>query len=299
MTRFVLVDRDGVEVACRRWLAGERARGIVAIAHGASEHSGRYDRFARYLVAGGFEVVALDHRGHGGTAASTGPGRLGPRGMEGALDDIGLLLARARQERPGVPAVLFGHSMGSIIAQGFVERPGHGLAGYVLSGSPGVPDFPPELFAGIEGALAAGLGDEPASLFAAFNEPFSPARTPYDWLSRDPAEVDRYLADPWCGDAMPLTHAYVAGMFSLLRDAMSPEGIARTPKGLPVLLVTGEMDPVSQMGAQVRVLENRLREAGLAVTARYYPGRHELLNETNRDAVQADILAWVEGVVAR
>jgi alpha-beta hydrolase superfamily lysophospholipase len=294
------VNRDGIAVGLRSWPVQGLVRSAVVIAHGASEHSGRYDRFARALAAAGHAPYALDHQGHGRTAAATGVGRLGPRGMDGVLDDVGQLIALARAELPGRPVVLFGHSMGSLIAQGFVERSGHDLAGYVLSGCPGVPEFAPEMIGGIEDALAGGLGDAAADLFAPFNEPFEPARTPFDWLSRDAAEVDRYIEDPWCGDDMPLSYRYVASMLELATGAMLPDGLDRTPKNLPVLLVTGEQDPASQMAERVRVLERALHDAGLDVVARYYAGaRHELLNETNRDEVHDHILAWLDDVVGR
>ena len=295
MRESTFMDADGIEVFYRRWSPDGDSTGAVVVAHGASEHSGRYGRFAAALTSIGLEVYALDHRGHGRTADATGPGRLGPRGIDGVLDDLGQMIELARSDTGG-PVVLFGHSMGSIFAQGFVERGDEGLAGYVLSGCPGPPaPEVEEMITAIEGAVAAGMGDEALDALGQFNEPFEPARTPFDWLSRDPAEVDAYLADPLCGDGNPLTYAYVAGMLALSREAMSAEGVSKMPSDLPVLLVTGEMDSVSAMGAQVRVLEERLRTGGRAVTAHYYPdARHEVLNETNRDQVTADIVAWMD-----
>ncbi len=297
MDELSFTDRDGVEVFYRRWSCAS-SKVTVVIAHGASEHSGRYERFARFLNSVGAHVYAIDHRGHGLTAASTGPGRLGPRGMEGVLDDLGEVLARARAET-GLPVVLFGHSMGALLTQAFVERPDaapdrSGLIGYALSGCPGPLDGIDEMVAGIEAAVAAGMGEEPVDMLGPFNEAFEPARTASDWLSRDPDEVDRYLADPMCGAGMPLTYAYVAGMLAIVRDAISDFGLAQTPDTLPVLLLTGMMDPTSGMAAQVRVLEQGLRATGLTVTAHYYPdARHEVLNEINRDEVYADVAQWL------
>lgn len=291
-------DPDGVEVHYRHWSPGVAARGAVVVAHGASEHSGRYGRFAGALNEAGLDVYAIDHRGHGATAASTGPGRLGPRGTEGALDDIGLLVDTAAEET-GAPVVLFGHSMGSLFVQAFVERGSAELAGYVLSGCMGpLPEGMQELVDALVTASEQGMGEETLDVLGSFNEPFEPARTPYDWLSRDEAEVDAYIADPLCGDDLPLTYGYAAGMMALIRTAMSPEGVARTPEGAQVLLITGENDPVSNMGAQVRVLEDGLRAAGAEVSAVYYPdARHEVLNETNREQVTADVLGWIDGVL--
>lgn len=297
MNELTFTDADGIDVFYRRW-AVEAPRATVVIAHGASEHSGRYGRFASALNSAGFSAYALDHRGHGHTAASTGRGKLGPRAGEGVLDDMQLLIDIAVADAPDAPVVLFGHSMGSIFGQAFVERGETGLAAYVLSGCPGpLAEEMAGLVDGLRAAVDSGLGDEPIDMLGPFNEAFEPARTPYDWLSRDPVEVDAYVADPLCGDGMPLTQAYVAEMLAMALDGMAEGGIARTPQSLPVLLVTGEADPVSANGAQVRELESRLTAAGLSVTSHYYAdARHEVLNETNRDEVTADIITWLSSL---
>jgi alpha-beta hydrolase superfamily lysophospholipase len=201
---------DGVEVCYRRWDPNGAARAVVVIVHGASEHSGRYARFAEALRHNGCAVYALDLRGHGRTAASTGFGVMGAGGIDGLLSDVHQLRDLACGEYPSVPVVLFGHSMGSLIAQAFVERFGDALSGYVLSGSGGVPgeDFA-EMSTMMRAAVDAGLADQPIDMLGDFNVGFEPARTRFDWLSRDPAEVDHYIADPWCGDNAPLTYGFV------------------------------------------------------------------------------------------
>lgn len=297
MRERTFTDADGVEVFYRDW-PRDRAKGVVVVAHGASEHSGRYDRFARALNATGYAAYAIDHRGHGRTAPSSGAGRTGPGGSDRLLDDLRDLVERAKAEVPGVPVVLFGHSMGSMISQGYVERYGDGLAGYVLSGCPGPMPGVDEVRAGVQAAVDGGMADEPLDMLGPFNEAFEPARTRYDWLSRDPDEVDKYVNDPMCGDDMPLTYGFVNDLLAISGPAMKPEGIAGVPP-IPVLMITGEMDPAAGMAANARELEKRLREAGLDVTAHYYPGaRHEVLNETNRDEVTADVVAWLDRVVA-
>lgn len=286
---------DGCEIFHRSWDAAGPVRAVVLIAHGASEHSGRYARFAAALGEAGYATYAIDHRGHGRTGSSTGPGRLGARGVAGLLEDLHALAAHAARAHPGVPVVLFGHSMGSLIAQAYAEAHGRELAGLVLSGSTGPLDAQGELPTGIRAAVAAGLGDAPCDLLSGFNAGFEPARTRFDWLSRDPAEVDAYVADPFCGDEWPLSNGYVDEILRMADGAMSEPAIDRIPGRLPVLLITGEADAASNNATAVRELERRLRGAGRSVTALYYPeARHELLNELNRDAVQADVLAWLE-----
>lgn len=250
-------DSDGVQVAYRRWAASDR-RASVVVAHGASEHSGRYARFATALTDAGYDVVAPDHRGHGETGASHGVGLLGPRGMAGVLDDVDHLVQQA-------------------------------------SGPVVMADVD-EAIAGVQQAVDGGLADEPVDALGPFNEAFEPARTPFDWLTRDEAEVDEYLADPLCGAGNPLSYGYPHAVLSAVRDGATD--IARLPTELPVLLVAGGRDPVSNGTEAVRPLGALLRDAGLTVTERYYPdARHEVLNETNRDEVERDILGWMSRTV--
>jgi alpha-beta hydrolase superfamily lysophospholipase len=297
---LTFTDPDGVEVGYRRWLPDGEARAIVHISHGASEHAGRYDRFARCLTTAGYAVYAHDHRGHGTTSVSTGVGRAGPRGWHGLVDNLGHVGERARADLGGLPFILFAHSMGSIAGQLYAQEHSRELAGLVLSGSFGAIDDLEATIAGLEAFVEAGGGGEPAPLFDAFNEPFAPARTDFDWLSRDPDEVDRYVADPWCGSDHPLTLGFALEMLRACDRAWDPANEARIRPDLPVLIISGEHDPVSDATRTVRDLEARYRKHGLTdVTASYYPdARHELLNETNRDEVHAHLLAWLDRVAA-
>jgi len=294
LDEFTFTDADGADIFVRRWTADGTPRCAVVVVHGASEHSARYVRVAEVLAGRRYVVYALDLPGHGRTAESTGAGRMGPRGMDGLLDDVHEVVRLARADVGERPVVLFGHSMGSLVAQAFVERHEDDVDVYALSGTVGTPDDVEGLAAGLRQAVTAGMGDEPLDMFGQFNAAFEPARTTYDWLSRDADEVDRYIADPWCGDDRPLTYGFVAALLEAV-DVMGAPAVARVPDGMPVLLLTGEADPASNGGQQVRELEQRLRDTGLDVTARYYPGaRHEVLNETNRDEVHADLLDWLE-----
>jgi alpha-beta hydrolase superfamily lysophospholipase len=286
----------GVRVTYRRWLPGGDVRATVQVVHGASEHSGRYDRLARALTARGFAVYAMDLRGHGRTAEGTGTGRFGDPGFAGVLADVRALQLIAAEQYPGVPHFLLGHSMGSVIALANAERDGADLAGLVLSGPLGVNPALADTVTQLEAALTAGLADQPLDALGAFNQTFEPSRTPFDWLSRDGAEVDAYLADPLAGDDMPLTYGYAAAVFGVSVRASSPEGVADLPDGLPVLLLSGSRDPVGGVEAgQVTALADLLRDHGLPVDQRVYPdARHEVFNETNRDEVVADLVDWLE-----
>jgi alpha-beta hydrolase superfamily lysophospholipase len=292
----LLKARDGVDLVYRRWLPEGCPRGTVQIAHGASEHSGRYGRLAAALGGRGLAVYAMDLRGHGRTAERTGVGRYGGSGVDTVLDDVEALHALIEDAHPGLPRVLLGHSMGSIVALAAAERDGGRLAGLVLSGPLGVNPGLADSVTALEAAVAAGMADEPLDALGGFNEPFEPARTRYDWLSRDADEVDAYIADPLSGDEMPLTYGYAAEMFALSVRSATAEGVARLPEGLPVLLLAGRRDPVGGVDAgQVTALARLLRHRGLPVEQHLYPdARHEVFNETNRDEVTGDLLTWLD-----
>jgi alpha-beta hydrolase superfamily lysophospholipase len=284
-------DADGVQIAYRRWRRSE-PRAVVVIAHGASEHSGRYERFALALNAAGFAAYAPDQRGHGHTADATGPGRMGPGGGGALVGDLDALVDIANTENPGAPVIAFGHSMGSMIMLAYATQHADRLSGVALCGFPAPMNDGGALLGLFQGAVDAGQGDEPAAILEGFNAPFEPARTPFDWLSRDPAEVDAYISDPFCGANMPLTFNYFVDVFSIVAPALEPAALGAV--SCPALVIAGAQDPAAGMGLHSLALADALGKAGVAVTSTIYPdARHELLNETNRDAVTADVVAWM------
>jgi alpha-beta hydrolase superfamily lysophospholipase len=284
-------DAHGVDVLTRTWTVDD-PKGIVLVAHGASEHSGRYDRFAQALNAAGFTVAALDHRGHGATGKATGPGQMGPGGGPAVIDDLHELRAATGS---GAPVFLFGHSMGSLIGLAYLTSHSDGLAGGILCGFPADLETAAELGAGLKSLADGGMRDEPFDALSAYNEPFEPARTPYDWLSRDADEVDRYVADPFCGDDNPLTYGYVADLFDIVAPATTTLGAI----ACPVLVIAGDQDPSGTNGESPTKLAAALTAAGVPVDLTIYEGaRHELLNETNRDDVTADVVAWLRAHLA-
>jgi alpha-beta hydrolase superfamily lysophospholipase len=292
MQERTFVDAHGIEVFSRGWTIDE-PRGLVVISHGASEHSGRYDRFARALNAAGYAAVAIDHRGHGVTGQATGVGIMGPPGGVAVVDDLHELRAAAEAEvGAGVPVFFFGHSLGSLIGLAYLLDHSAGLAGAVLCGLPLDVETAAATGPVLEGFAAAGLRDEPvADLLAGNNATFEPARTAYDWLSRDPVEVDAYIADPRCGDGNPLTYGYLIDLFAVVGPAPGRLGEI----ACPVLLIAGDQDPAAGMGAHPSALAKALTAAGIENDLTLYEdARHELLNETNRDEVTADVIGWLD-----
>src|SRR5437588_12079686 len=187
--RFQFTSTDGLSIACVKWSSHHQVRGVVQIAHGLGEHIGRYGEVAEKLVAGDFVVYGNDHRGHGLTAKPSGSfGEFGPGGFDQLVEDMISLRVIAKNEHPRKPYILLGHSLGSFAAQQFVLDHSHSIAGLALSGS-GILDGLARL------AESLPAGQDPMTLM---NAAFEPARTPFDWLSRDNAEVEACIKDPVC-----------------------------------------------------------------------------------------------------
>jgi alpha-beta hydrolase superfamily lysophospholipase len=299
---FTVASHDSVEIYVYRWLPAGVPKAILQIVHGLAEHAGRYQRLAAALNAAGLAVYASDLRGHGETCTSADD--LGffaaSGGWRKCLDDLWLLNRKAASDNPGLPIVLLGHSMGATLARQLMAEHGDALAGVILSGSSGQPNALAQ-----SGRLTARmdslrLGPHGKSrliqslTFDAFNKRFQPSRTPFDWLSRDPNEVDKYVADPLCGIAAS-TQLWIDLLDAWAAIAQSCHGVPRT---LPIYVISGTHDPVSAGTQALIPMLDQYRSASLKVECKFYPqARHELLNETNRDEVTADLIAWLVKVL--
>jgi alpha-beta hydrolase superfamily lysophospholipase len=294
----------GARLGAVQWLPDDAwpLRGTVQVVHGMAEHSARYRGFAGALAAHGFAVYAADHPGHG---RSVPPGEphghfADSNGWQRVLDGVRALDAAVAQRHPGVPRFLFGHSMGAFIARHHVLRDPGALSGLILSASSVRYGALARLARRIARFERRRLGARsPSRLmnalsFGSFNLRFFPARTPSDWLSRDIEQVDRYLADPWCGFACS-TQFWVDQLGGMIELESLERAGQCVPRHLPVLMLAGTRDPVSRGGKGLRQLAAMYRRAGLCdIELRLYRGgRHELLNETNREEVCADIGDWL------
>ena len=287
-TRFTYQAKDGAEIVGYRWDPADKPRGTVQLTHGMGEHVQRYDALARALTGRGLVVYGQDHRGHGATARSADElGQLGPDGWTHLVDDIDLLMSRIHDEQPSLPLVLLAHSMGSFAVQQYLLDHSDRVDAVVLTGTTALDQLEPALDL-----------DKPIDL-AVFNAAFQPARTEFDWLSRDEAIVDAYIADPRCGFGMDTDAA--KDMFAGARRMADPGQVAAMRPDLPLYIAVGELDPVNANLALLNVLVDRYRAAGLTdVTEATYPGaRHEILNETNRGEVVASILDWIDQVLSK
>jgi alpha-beta hydrolase superfamily lysophospholipase len=285
-SRFSYPSADGTEIIAYRWDPAGEPRAAVQLTHGMGEHARRYEHVAKALTDAGYVVYAQDQRGHGSSAAPERLGDLGEGGWNALVDDVGLLSAQIRAEHPGLPLILLGHSMGSFAVQQYLLDHSDEVDGVVLTGT-AVIDL-------LEPALDL---DQPLDL-TMFNAPFQPARTDYDWLSRDQAQVDAYVADPLCGFGIDTQSA--KDMFIGARRLADPAQAAAIDSTLPVYIAVGEADPVNGGLTVLHPLVDRLREAGLTdITVTTYPdARHEILNETNSAEVIGSLIKWADRVTA-
>jgi alpha-beta hydrolase superfamily lysophospholipase len=299
---FTFRVEDQKDLFVYRWLPDEGARrkGVIHIAHGMSEHAGRYARIAEALVGAGYAVYANDHRGHGRSAPEGELGWLGPDGFRRSVQDLQQLVVFEKAESPGLPVALVGHSMGSYFVQGYLIEAGATIRAAVLSGTGGKPSFVASLgraVARVERARLGPKGQSPllqALSFGEFNKAFRPNRTDFDWLSRDEAEVDKYVADPLSGFAVS-TQLWV-DLLDGLAGISRPERQAKVPRDLPVYVFAGSEDPVGEKTRSIGQLLAAYGRAGVQdVTHKFYTGaRHETLNEINRDEVTGDLIAWLD-----
>ncbi|SLN72837.1 alpha/beta hydrolase [Oceanibacterium hippocampi] len=300
---FSFAGEDGLDIQTVEWPL-DAPRAVVIVAHGMAEHASRYEGFARALNGAGYAVYAPDHRGHGRSVPSRADlGHMADEdGWAKAVRDLRTLTGIVRERLPALPVMLFGHSMGSFMAQRLAIDDGEAYSAIMLSSTNGPPGAVARLGRLVARAEQFRLGRRAPSpliqslTFGAFNKPFAPARTDFDWLSRDEAEVDLYVADPLCG--FDCSTATWVSLLDALPGLGEPEAIARMPKDLPLYVFAGTEDPVGERGRGVARLLAAYERAGLRrVTSKLYPdARHELLHEINRDAVIADLIAWLDGL---
>jgi alpha-beta hydrolase superfamily lysophospholipase len=301
--RHVVKADDGHEIHVRTWRPDGEVNGVVQLLHGLGEHIGRYERFANACVSQGMAVVAHNHRGHGPECDQYGY-FAAREGWQKVLTDVLAVHNDIKSRFDDQPIILFGHSMGSFIAQAFAINFATPLAGLALSGS-GWPSrlqmLPGRLVAKFE---AWRLGKHGYSTFldrlgfGAFNKPFKPARTEFDWLSRDEAEVDKYIADELCGG--PFTSGLWLDMLGGLADIGGEAALRRIPAELPIYIVGGTADPVGGDKGLGKLAFHYAQTGHGRLRVKIYPdGRHEMLNETNRDEVMADLIEWFTSCSSR
>ena len=300
---FYFPSSDGkTQIHAVEWLPDGEPVGVYQIAHGVAEYALRYEPFAEFLNGKGFVVVANDHIGHGQSVAEGEPPLyFGEKdGWTHVVDDMYALHSLAANSFPGLPYFLMGHSMGSFLARTFLIRyPGKVDAAIIM----GTGQQPAYMVAG--GRLAAQVIGKKSGFdkfnetvdnlaFGAYNKPFEPKRTSYDWLSANTENVDAYIADPLCGGGA--TVGLFLEMLGGIGFICKQSNVRKMDLNTPVLFISGADDPVGDMSKGVKKAYESFRSAGVRdVSLKLYPGlRHEILNEKEREQVYADIWAWME-----
>ncbi|MGB0840449.1 MAG: lysophospholipase [Chitinophagales bacterium] len=301
--------KDQKTVFYRTWLPENKddIRAVVQLAHGLAEHGARYERFAKALTHQGYAVYINDHRGHGETA-----GELSQVGYyedgnfwKDALADMRQLNEVIQATHPNQSIFLFGHSMGSLLFRHYLALYGNdpSLKGAILSGTGGDPGV-----LGVVGTWIAKIAcffkgrKTVVQLldmlsFGKFNDAFKPNRTKYDWLSRVNGEVDKYVADPYCG--VIFTAGFFVDLLEGIKIINSTSTYKNTPNTLPIFLFAGDKDPVGDNGKGVKQVYEAYQKAGIKnVSCTLYPdGRHEMLNETNKEEVTKAVINWIEAQI--
>lgn len=279
-------------------------RGVVQIVHGMAEYFERYEEFAQYLTERGFVVTGEDHLGHGRSVAEGGSyGYFCEQDPATVLvRDVHRLKKVTQADYTDVPYIIMGHSMGSFITRNYMLRYGTGVSAAIIMGTGMQPRALLSVSKAIGRAQQTFFGSHHVSrlidklAFGSYNKEIENPRTSFDWLSRDADRVSQYIADPLCG--FTFTVNAFRTLFELIYRLYDPESLARIPKTLPVLMVSGAADPVGDYGKGVQEAYQSLKAAGLEnISLKLFEGgRHELLNETNRDEIMQYLYNWLDRI---
>lgn len=296
---------DGVEIAAKKWSKDSTPLAIIQIAHGMAEHIQRYEPFAKRLVENNFFVYGNDHRGHGLTVVNKNDRGYfaDEQGFDQVVEDMYILTTEIKKAHPHVPIILFGHSMGSLLSRRYIQKYGTELAGVIISGTSGDPGLLGKIGMMIAKFEVKTKGARTPSpllnqlLFGSFNKKFKPTRTNFDWLSRDEKEVDKYMDDPHCGEIF--TTGFFLDLFHGIASIHDQQNMNSIPKNLPIYIFSGDKDPVGNQTKGVLNVYKGYQKMGIKdVSIKFYPeGRHEMLNETNREEVYEDIIKWIKDII--
>jgi len=299
---FTFKDENNMGLFVYKWMPDQnvKVKGIVQIAHGMAETAARYQRFANTLTNEGFIVYANDHRGHGKTAGKVSKlGDLGDDGFNSMVENMHGLNQIIRFDNPSLSIFLLGHSMGSFLLQRYICLYGSELKGAILSGSCGKQGVIIDIARLIAKMEIRKIGRSGKSnkldklSFGSYNKFFDANRTDFDWLSRDDKEVDKYIEDPFCGTVF--TAGFFYDFLGGINSIADNRQIKRVPKDLPIYIFSGDKDPVGKNGKGVLKLFKTYKKHGIVdLTYKLYKdGRHEMLNEINKEEVNSDVIKWL------
>lgn len=304
-------NRQGLQLFYKKWMPADiPPKGIVQIAHGMKEFTGYYNEFCEALSRKGYGAFVHDARGHGRTAGLPGSedfrknaGDIGENGVVNMVEDLAEANGMLHEKYPGVPVFLLGHSMGSVLARLYISRYGNTLDGVIYSGTAGISEK--DRLAGmlkIAEKESEKLGrhavaiESPKLLSAFFSKRFQPVKTGYEYMSRDEAMVREAVKSPY--HAVPYRTGFFVDILRAMQDMDTAENIGQIPKELPILSISGDMDPFGNFGEGVRELFALYEQCGIqnASFILYRGGRHEMLRETNRQDVFRDTVCWLDSL---
>jgi alpha-beta hydrolase superfamily lysophospholipase len=305
-SRYIFKSEDYRDISAVKWIPDDDTEiiGAVQIFHGMAEHIERYEDFAQFLNKNGFVVIGNDHRGHGKSLESEGDTGIFAEkdGWEMALNDTRKVTKQLIEQHRDLPVFIISHSMGSFFARDYISRWGDDISGIILSGTGNQKMFMVRVLQFLVKweILFRGLRHRSAFFdnlsFGSYNKPFEPdAPSAFEWLSRDRAQVDKYVADPLCG--FICTSAHFRDLAQGLKQVCSREIYSMVPVDLPIFLYSGEDDPVGGQKANlVKEVYENYRGAGIKdLTLDLNPGgRHESLNEINKEEVYNIFLNWLK-----
>lgn len=301
MKEFQLSSADGLLLQGKHWTSDKKVKAVVQIAHGMAEHIDRYDSFANYLTDAGIEVYGHSHRGHGKTAKTKDDlGYLASSGgWDLLVDDITDITKMIKGEMPAVPLFILGHSMGSFAVRNVLRKNAMDYDGAIIIGS-GWQNTVTVKTAQVLASVVNAVTDEKSRskfmdmvLFSGYNNSVKDSRTSFDWLTRDHEMVRNYIDDPYCG--FLCTSSFYRDLITGVSRVMKTSGLENIPAEMPILIASGDKDPVGNKGKGVKKLYDVYKQNGLKnVDLKLYPqGRHEILNEMNRMIVFEDIRNWI------
>ncbi len=305
-SRYIFKSEDYRDISVVKWIPENESEiiGAVQILHGMAEHIERYEEFAQFLNARGFVVIGNDHRGHGKSLKENGDTGIfsEANGWELALNDVRTVTTQLKEQHRGLPVFIVSHSMGSFFARDYISRWGDDIEGVILSGTGNQKMFTVRLLQLLVNFEIRFRGLRHRShffdnlSFGSYNKPYGPhPRTSFEWLSRDNDQVDRYVKDPLCG--FICTSAHFRDLAQGLHRVCSPSIYKIIPENLPIFLFSGDEDPVGGIKGQlVKEVYENYKKSGIAdVSMGLNPeGRHESLNETNREEVYNIFFKWLK-----
>lgn len=308
---FFQTMRDGTKIKVNKWIPDDEVavKGVLVLHHGLAEHSMRYDRFGSILSENGYILIAHDVRGHGATAENAEANKCGrfgqlsdKDGFNKVVDDLYEIVISAKAEYSNLKVFVMGHSFGSFVTQRFIEKYGHQVEGCILCGTSYMPQYFTHAGHALAWIVRTFTGKTRCSKFLAslsfdgYSKRIEDKFSPNAWISANKLNVEMYDMDNWCG--ISLTNSFFTDLLYGLNQIGKKKNIAAIRKNLPVFFIYGSEDPVGDYGKSIKTLYGLYEKTGIKNLAikEYVGDRHEILNEDDKETVEADIINFLSNL---